>query len=208
MSTTELEAKVVLGPQLNGTLMTPEEFDAVEEYDDDYRYELVHGVLIVNPIPLESEADPNGELEYLLRKYKEEHPQGSALDKTLFERYVRTRTSRRRADRVIWAGLGRVPDPRVDMPTIVVEFVSEARRDRRRDYVDKRQEYLEAGVAEYWIVDRFRRTMTVVRNQPGGPQDLVVQENETYQPPLLPGFELPLARLLAVADTWAQPPAE
>ncbi len=202
MSAAELEAKVVLGPDLNGTLMTPEEFDAVEEYDDNYRYELVHGVLVVNPIPLESEADPNGELEYLLRKYKEEHHQGAALDKTLFERYVRTRTSRRRADRVIWAGLGRVPDPRVDTPTIVGEFVSQARRDRQRDYVDKRQVYMEVGVAEYWIIDRFRRIMTVARNHSDGPQEIVVRENDTYRPPLLPGFELPLARLLAVADTW------
>jgi hypothetical protein len=30
------KSKIVLGPELNGTLMTPEEFDAVEEYDDNY----------------------------------------------------------------------------------------------------------------------------------------------------------------------------
>ena len=63
-----------------------------------------------------------------------------------------------------------------------------------------------AGVAEYWIIDRFRRTLTVVRPGPEGPQDQVVTEAETYAPPLLPGFELPLARLLAVADRWAAKP--
>ncbi len=204
MTTAEIETKVYLCPELAGTLMTPEEFDAVEDYDEDYRYELIDGRLIVTPIPLEAQTDPNEELGHLLRTYKEQHPQGSALDRTLYERYVRTQASRRLADRVIWAGLGRMPDPRTDVPTIVVEFVSRRRRDRRRDYEEKREEYLAIHVAEYWIIDRFRRSMTVVRNQPGGPQELVVGENETYQTPLLPGFELPLGRLLAVADAWEQ----
>jgi hypothetical protein len=42
--------------------------------------------------------------------------------------------------------------------------------------------------------------MTVCRNAPEGLSELVVAEQDTYQTPLLPGFELPLARLLAVAD--------
>jgi Uma2 family endonuclease len=204
MSTTQVERKLVLGPRLAGTLMTPEEFDAVDGYDENYRYELIHGVLVVTPIPTEAEASPNDELGYLLRSYRDHHPQGVALDETLPEQIVPTRANRRRADRVIWAGLGRVPNPEVDLPTIVVEFVSEARRDRQRDYVDKRQEYLDAGIAEYWIIDRFRRSLTVVLNQPGGPREQVVNETETYRTARLPGFELPLARLLAAADRWGQ----
>jgi Uma2 family endonuclease len=204
MSITLVEKKVILGLDLAGTLMTPDEFDAVEEYDHRYCYELINGVLVVTPLPLEAEADPNEELGRLLRNYQADHPQGSALDKTLQERIVRTRTNRRRADRLIWAGLGRVPDPRVDPPSIIVEFVSAARRDRRRDYVEKRREYLEIGVAEYWIIDRFRRNLTVVQNDPAGPVERVVGEKETYQSPLLPGFELTLAQLLALADSWEQ----
>jgi hypothetical protein len=30
----------------------------------------------------------------------------------------------------------------------------------------------------------------------------VIQENEVFRPSLLPGFELPLAKLLTVADQW------
>ena len=90
------------------------------------------------------------------------------------------------------------------MPTIVVEFVSAGGRNRRRDYEDKRKEYVAAGVAEYWIIDRFRRIMTVVRPGPQGPTDQVVPETAVYVTPLLPGFELPLARLLALADEWAE----
>src|SRR5262249_51646760 len=137
MSITPPTAAPYLCLELAGTLMTPDEFDAVEEYDEEYRYELVHGVLVVNPIPLAAETDPNEELGPLLRLYRDQHPQGGALDLTLPQQYVRTRDSRRLADRLIWAGLGRVPNRRRDRPTIVVEFVSARRRDRQRDYLDK-----------------------------------------------------------------------
>jgi len=197
-----LARPVYLCFEMAGTLMTPEEFDAVEDYDDEYRYELIHGVLVVTPLPSEAEADPNQLLGYLLLSYQEHDPQGAVLDVTLPERYVRTADSRRRADRVIWAGLGRLPDPESDPPSITVEFVSRRRRDRKRDYEEKRREYLELGVAEYWIIDRFSRTLTVWRNTPGGAQEHVVQESETYTTALLPGFQLPLARLLAAADRW------
>ncbi len=73
---------------------------------------------------------------------------------------------------------------------------------QRRDYEEKHREYRKAGVGEYWIVDRFARQMTVHRNTALGPSELAVAEGETDQTPLLPGFELPLARLLAVADRW------
>ncbi len=127
------------------------------------------------------------------------------IDLTLPERYVRTLKSRRRADRVVWIGLGRRPDTSRDTPTIVVEFVSKARRDRVRDYEHKRQQYLDLGVAEYWVIDRFQRIMTVFRRNPPetGPEDaLIIHETETYRTDLLPGFDLPLKDLLAVADKW------
>lgn len=133
------ESKVlVLGPGLAGTLMTPEEFDHAEEADRSFTYELIRGVLVVAPPPLEDERGPNEELGFQLRLYKTQHPQGSALDDTLPEQHVPTSGNRRRADRVIWTGLGRVPHPLTDMPTIVAEFVSEGRRNRHRDYIEKR----------------------------------------------------------------------
>jgi len=184
-------------------LMTPEEFDATTDFDELYSYELIHGVLIVSPPPGESERDPNGELEYLLRAYQSGHQAGSALDKTLSEQYVHLADSRRRADRVIWAGLGRVPDPKTDVPAIVVEFVSNRQRDRVRDYEEKRRQYLAIGVQEHWIIDWFQRIMTVCRGRPGEPAEQIIKENEIYRTTLLTGFELPLARLLKVADDWA-----
>jgi Uma2 family endonuclease len=192
---------VYVRPELAGTLMTPEEFDAVQEVEEGYVYELIHGVLVVSPPPLPTETDANDQLGHWLRTFWELHP--GVMDATFTQHYMLTLTSRRIADRAIWTGLGRLPDRRHDVPTIAVEFVSGSRRDRQRDYIDKRQEYIAAGVAEYWIIDRFRRTLTVVRPGPAGPQDQVVAEPATYTTPLLPGFELPLAPLLAVADRWA-----
>jgi Uma2 family endonuclease len=206
MSTSKTGSRIKVGLSSNGMLMTPEEFDAITRADERYRYELVHGVLIVTRLPLPAESDPNEELGYLLRRYKDDDPRGLVLDATLAERYVYTKENRRRADRLIWAGLGRPPDLRKDVPTIVVEFVSKGKRDRQRDYEEKRTEYLGIGVVEYWIVDRFRRIMTVHRRTPGEPVEQVVKEQEVYRTDVLPGFELPLARLFVLADRWKRRP--
>ncbi len=199
MTTTELDEEVVVGPEMAGTLMTPEEFDSQEDWDENFVYELIHGVLIVSPPPSVLERGPNELLGNLLFVYREFQPEGTVLDATLPEHTVRTPASRRRADRVIWTGLGRTPNPARDIPSIVVEFVSAGKRSRLRDYVEKRREYQEAGVQEYWIFDRFRRTLTVFRND--APEQ-VIPEDGTYQTPLLPGFTLPVGRLLAAADRW------
>jgi Uma2 family endonuclease len=198
------ESKLVLRPELNGVQLTPQEFDAAEIDDEFHRYELINGVLIVSPPPLEEQRDPNEELGHLLRTYREHHSKGAALDRTLPEHRIRTRRSRRIADRVIWAGLGRKPR-RDEVPTIAAEFVSKDRRDWLRDYKIKKREYRTIGIKEYWIIDRFRRMMTVVINEAGGSREVVVHGNETYRTPLLPGFELPLAQLLAAADYWEKP---
>ena len=195
--------QIVLGPGLAGIFLTPEEFDAIEEVDRDYRYELINGRLIVTPPPLEAERGPNEELGRRMLNYRDFHPQGSALDDTLpgASRCPPRQPPARRIG-VIWAGLGRQPDPRGDLPTIVVEWVSESKRDWQRDYVEKAEEYRALRIAEYWIFDRFRRTLTVCRGTPQAPEEQVVREGEIYRTPLLPGFELPLAELLAVADRW------
>jgi Uma2 family endonuclease len=190
-----------LGPGSAGILLTLKEFDEAE-FEEGSRYELIRGVLIVSPSPLEEERDPNGELEYLLRTYRDTHPQGAALNRTLFEQTVRTRHNRRRVDRVIWASLGRKPR-RGETPTIVIEFVSAGKKDYQRDYEEKRDEYREIKVKEYWIIDRFRRTMTVYLFQNGRTRKRVVRANQTYTTDLLPGFELPLGRLFTLADDWA-----
>lgn len=193
-----------VGPESAGILMTPEEFDSIEECDDDHIYELVHEVLVVNSLPLEAEVGPNELLGHKLYIYQQFHPQGAALDATLPERYIRLPHSRRRADRVIWCGLGRTPNTKVEIPQIAIEFVSKDKRNWQRDYVLKRTEYAAAGVQEYWVIDRFARRMTVFRNAAEVAAEIIVNEQDTYTTPLLPGFELKLAEILGEADRWAE----
>jgi len=185
--------------------MTPAEFDERPEqhWDDRFRYELIRGILVVTPIAGPAERSPNDQLGYLRRLHRDSHPQGSVIDETLPEQPLLVGDDRRRCDRAIWTGLGQVPDPEKDLPSIVIEFVSASRRDRLRDYEEKLREYTAIGVREYWIIDRFRRIMTVHRNRPAGVSTLVVAEAESYQTDLLPGFVLPLARLLTRADDWS-----
>ena len=197
-----------LGPRDAGMPMTLDEFDDAE-FELGYRYELINGILVVIPPPLEEERDANEELGHWLRKYQESHPDGKSLDLTLPEHNVRTKHQNRRADRAIWAGLGRRPRTRGaakarDIPTIIVEFPSWRPADQRRDYQQKRIEYRDAGVQEYWIIDRFRRTMTVYRWRGRRWIKQTVREQETYPTPLLQNFELPLAKLLAISDKYAE----
>jgi Uma2 family endonuclease len=197
MSVAALKAVALqLGPGAAGTVLSPEEFDT-SECEEGYRYELIHGVLVVNPAPLPQERGPNDRLGYWLQAYQENHPRGSSLDETLPEHDVLVGDDRRRADRVIWAGLGR--QPRVDeTPTIVIEFVSAGKRNLIRDYQHKRREYAAIGVQEYWVFNRFNRTLTVFRAS----GEFVFGEEEVYKTRLLPGFKLPLAKLFEVASRW------
>ncbi len=193
-----------LGPGSAGILLSPSEFDSAD-FVPHFRYELVQGVLIVTPPPGGGERNPNDELGYRLRLYGDTSPEGRALDLTLLEQTIATTPNRRRADRAIWVGLGRTPDLERDIPTIVIEIVSGRKRDYLRDYEVKAREYREVGGREYWIIDRFRRMMAVNRYGPDGGTTVIVAEPETYRTDLLPGFELPLARLLSRADAWDPP---
>jgi|SRR5581483_4341513 len=173
---------LVLGPDSAGSTLTVREFDRAD-FVEGWRYELIHGVLVVSPTPHEEERDPNDALGAWLRWYQERDPRGSNL---------------------IWAGLGRSPR-RGEPPQIIAEFVSAGKRDRKRDYEEKRAEYMEIGVIEYLIIDRFERTLTVFFKQGKKIKKRIVREGEIYTTPLLPGFELPLAKLLALADDWQAP---
>ena len=203
MSTGVKVAKI--GPRSAGIMMSVEEFDAITSYNQLYGFELIHGVLVVTPVPLDEEAHPNETSGGLLFIYKRQHPLGSALDLTLPVRYIHLPDSRRKPDRLIWAGLGHFPDTRTEVPAIAVEFVSKGKRNWTRDYIKKKAEYREHGIKEYWIVNRFSRSLTVHRNAPDGSTELVISEGEIYRTPLLPGFELLLSELLDAADACGRP---
>jgi Uma2 family endonuclease len=202
MATASDIAVPVLGVDSAGMLLTPDEFDAVSDCDELYDYELVNGVVVVREPPPCAHIAMVDFLSYLLRDYRANHVSGATLDATLTRQFVRLTRSRRLVDNVLWCGLGRRPKLAADAPTIVVEFVSAGRRNWRRDFDDKRSEYLGVGVKEYWTIDRFARTMTVHSDPLLGVSVKTFVEKDTYRPVLLPGFELPLESVLAEADDW------
>ena len=189
------------GPSANGFQMTPREFDR-GDFERGWRYDLINGVLIVSPSPVSNERDPNEELGRILRNYQEYPPQGSAMDATLSEHDIETGDNRRRADRAIWCGLGRLPRKN-ETPTIVVEFVSRSRRDWIRDYETKRDEYLDAGIHEYWIFDRFAETLTVWTKN-GRRSKRVFHADQTLSSSRLPGLVLGLRKLFDLANRWSE----
>ena len=187
-----------IGPEHNGLAMSGREWDAHEDWAEGYTYELVEGTLIVCPAPSAGERKPNGKLEQLIANYIDAHPDGPVKE-TLAEQYIVVGPNRRRrCDRAIW--LGEVPEnPDETAPDIAIEIVSGSRRDRERDYVVKRGEYAAAGVKEYWVFDRFARTVTAFRG--GG--ETRFGEDAAVTSPLMPGFSLPVAEILKAADRYA-----
>ena len=61
-----------LGPAAAGLAMSCAEFDAAE-FEPGWRFELIHGVLVVNPAPLPQERGVNERLGNLLWAYQQTH---------------------------------------------------------------------------------------------------------------------------------------
>lgn len=57
------------------------------------------------------------------------------------------------------------PYPPAQKLLFALEIVSEGAEARQRDFVDKRADYAEAGIPEYWIVDPFEKVVTVLKLQ-------------------------------------------
>jgi Uma2 family endonuclease len=57
--------------------------------------------------------------------------------------------------------------------------------------------YSRRGVREYWIVDRYLKTVEVYRRTASADLALVatLNEHDTLTSPLLPGFALPVAQI-------------
>jgi Uma2 family endonuclease len=82
------------------------------------------------------------------------------------------------------------------VPELVVEIASKG--TPRRDETIKRRLYERSGVSEYWVLDPeldvvrvYRRTTDVFDR----PIELSREADDTLTTPLLPGLEMPLARI-------------
>jgi Uma2 family endonuclease len=69
-----------------------------------------------------------------------------------------------------------------------------------RDYNEKREEYLRAGVREYWILDPRPRILLAQRRLGDVWQDFLVPADAVYRTHLLPGLEVRPGELLGPAE--------
>lgn len=126
--------------------------------DDGNKYELVRGELFVTPAPGTGHESIAGRLIALLVPYVAANQLGLVYTPRSVLRFEGSEVE---PDLMVRAALSPgVSWEDAPVPILVVEIAS--RTTRSRDRKEKRDLYLDAGVAEYWIVDREARTITVV----------------------------------------------
>ena len=160
------------------------------------RYELIDGELLVTPAPLVAHQLVGGELFAALHQYCERIPVGvpftSPADLELKpdsvtqpDVFVVPRDTEIAGERVEW--------PDVKSLLLAVEVLSPS--SIRTDRVTKRDFYLSAGVAEYWVVDIDARFVEVWA--PAAETPRVVRELLTWAPDGAEPLEIDLPALFA-----------
>ncbi len=156
-------ATLRLGPADHGRRMTLEEFYRADA-EEGYRYELARGIVEVSDVSDEPHGMIWCELMRWIFDHRREHSKLIALagGASMFRFWLPGLNSSRTPDiAVVLHGA-----PREEyghrIPALVMEIVSEGPEAHECDYVTKREEYLAYGLYEYWIVDRFARTIIVL----------------------------------------------
>lgn len=175
----------------------------VDEYlgadlPEGHRYELVEGVVEATPVPGIPHDVVIERLNRLLVLYAEKHPD---LVAHITQRSAVTLVERETAREPDFAVYG--PDDMAEKagktwkdvtPVMIVEVVSPGQE--RRDYEQKRRDYWDAGVPEYWIADPGRKTLTVLERGPTGWSESEYGASDTYHPDRFPELEIPVDQIL------------
>jgi Uma2 family endonuclease len=145
--------------------------------EDGNKYELIRGELFVTPAPTDEHETILAKLSRILDPYVAANGLGYVYHPRAVLQFE---GSEAEPDLMV-----RQPHPRrkgkwntAPIPILIVEVHSPytGRRDRQQ----KREYYLDAGVAEYWMIDPEEETITVVR---AGEADVVVHDRLTWSPP-------------------------
>jgi Uma2 family endonuclease len=89
-------------------------------------------------------------------------------------------------------------------PDVVVEVITPAPRDQRRDRIDKKADYAAFGVGQYWLVDPVARTLEVlVRHADGRFLEVLAVAEGTHEVPGCGGLRLDLDALWSEVDQGA-----
>lgn len=168
--------------------------------DDGRRHELIDGEHYVTPSPNTRHQRILAKLHLLIGGWLETHPIGQAFfapyDVVLSDIDVVEPDllyfSNQRASEVI------TPRHARGAPELVAEIASKG--TRKRDETIKRRLYERNGVSEYWVVDPELVVIRVYGRDGEGfsrPVELAREAGDTLSTSLLPGLEMPLARIFA-----------
>jgi Uma2 family endonuclease len=171
--------------------------EAYLKLDDGRQIEFTDGCLEFLPMPVPYHQRLAKFVFLALEEYVRVHAFGEAL---LAPTPVRLRPGQYREPDVLWLKPGRLKDPKQvpDGADLVVEIVSDGEDSRQRDFVTKREEYAEAGIPEYWIVDPEAQCVTVlVLDQGAYREHGIFASGQMATSLLLPGFTVDVAALFA-----------
>lgn len=187
----------MVGPQDQGRRMSLEQFSRADPVPG-YIYELGEGVVEVTNIPGMPHNSVVATIRDLLGYFRVLNPGiikhiGGGVEAKI---EMWGRESERHPDISLYLtnppeGVAQPWDQWT--PDIVIEVVSES--SVKRDYEIKREEYLAAGVREYWIIDsRDSSALFLVRRADGWIEKRLTRRGK-WRTRLLPGFVLELSKV-------------
>jgi Uma2 family endonuclease len=143
--------------------------------DDGNKYELVRGELFVTPPPSPEHETVAARLTRILDPYVAANGLGMVYHPRAVMRFEGSEVE---PDLMVRKEVGRgVRWEDAPIPILIVEILSGS--TWRRDRNQKRSLYMDAGVAEYWIVDPDNSAITSIR---AGEVDVVAKEALVWSP--------------------------
>jgi len=166
--------------------------------DDDRRYEIIDGELIVTRAPRWSHQEVTGRIFAALDNWC----QDTGLGRTAINPGIIFTDEDNVIPDVVWVSNARL-DALMDeaehltgAPELVVEVLSLGKKDEQRDRQLKLKLYSQQGVQEYWIVDNTLGEVQVYRrDQAVLTLAMTLQSTDSLTSPLLPDFSCPLSRI-------------
>ena len=181
------DAERIDSPLYAGLRMSADEY--LQLPDDEFKYELVDGVVVLSPSPEPKHQQVLSEVIYQLKAYLRSHPAGSCYPETDIRLDVKLVYRpelvflRKERVRENWKRIQCAPD-------LVLEVISP--ESRRYDAETKKGDYERFGVKEYWLIDPYQQMMLFYRLESGRFVEVQPQGDKLISE-AVPGFILDLA---------------
>ncbi|TAK50539.1 MAG: Uma2 family endonuclease [Saprospiraceae bacterium] len=179
-------------------LMTYQEFREIEfDEDDDFRYELLNGILVRKGSPTIQHQRIAGNVYFNMRLLVEEKSLGEVFSAPLD--VVLDEHNAPQPD-VFFVSKDRsfILDEKeqvvIGTPDIVVEILSPG--SVKKDRIEKKEIYERSGIREFWIVDPSYRNVEIYRLAEGHYELFdFIEETGVVKSSVLEGFEMELSKI-------------